>query len=357
MECIGPVFVGGGVKGMVIASDSDVLLGVTFGVLIGTCEVVPFAELGGTLVSLGRTVDRVVDGSSEVGIIVSEAVLLIAVGAEVTPVPDEGGTMPDVDPETVRVGTPDDGMGSEMPVLVGGRMVGMSVDGRGSVDSEVGTEMGTERDVGRPEGRPVPIVDGMTVGKGAVPVGTGMMVGRSLTMLESMLERSGKEIGREDGRGKISEPLVGRIGMGVALESPVEGAVGPGAESLTPGTELGMTGAVVSESGRPSESLLLSEVGITAGPVVGVGVSAADVPKAVVIPTTIPDVGNETSGMPDEKLISLVGSTTGTPPVEPEGSMESGSEGSKPVGAGISPVEPNGTSNPEEIGRSSEGEG
>jgi hypothetical protein len=76
---------------------------------------------------------------------------------------------------------------------------------------------------------------------------------------------------------------------------------------------------------------------------VAVGESDSVVPKAVVIPTTMPEVGSDGRGMSEVNPISLVGSTTlpGTPPVEPVG--VGGSEGSGAVGVGISPVEPKGT--------------
>lgn len=61
-------------------------------------------------------------------------------------------------------------------------------------------------------------------------------------------------------------------------------------------------------------------------------------PKAVVIPTTIPDVGNETKGMSDVgRGESLVGSTMmllGIRPPEPVGRTLSGSDGRRPVSVG-----------------------
>lgn len=93
----------------------------------------------------------------------------------------------------------------------------------------------------------------------------------------------------------------------------------------------------------PSDSDLLSEVGMAAKDSVGVGVSGSVVPKAVVIPTTIPDDGRDGTEATDVGITPLVGRTTlpGKPPLEPEVRL-SGFEGSTPVGFGRPPLEPNG---------------
>lgn len=147
------------------------------------------------------------------------------------------------------------------------------------------------------------------------------------------------------------------------------GAVGPTVESLTPDTVVGSTAVgvgsvglrieVTSDTteessdetpGRSSVSLTVSEVGI-APELVIVGVAlVAPVPNAVVIPTTIPLVGKD-SGISEEKLTSLEGSTTllGTTPTEPISVAEGVAEGAAstldsevigriPVGEASSPV-------------------
>jgi hypothetical protein len=242
-----------------------------------------------------------------------------------------------------------------------------------SVGVEVGTSVEPERDVsdvgiemivsvvavGRDVKMPVP------VGSTDVAVGSERMLDTSEMMLEITLETSGRErvsLGRRVGSLEGSD-----VGMPVTV-----GAVGPIVESLTPeAVEVGSVGLrieVTSETteertddtsdtteersddtpGRSSVSLTVSEVGIAPELViVGVAIAlVAPVPNAVVMPTTIPLVGKD-SGIPEEELMSLDGSTTllGIPPTEPvpvaEGvSSEPDSEvtGRIPVGEASSPV-------------------
>jgi hypothetical protein len=242
-----------------------------------------------------------------------------------------------------------------------------------SVGVEVGTSVEPERDVsdvgiemivsvvavGRDVKMPVP------VGSTDVAVGSERMLDTSEMMLEITLETSGRErvsLGRRVGSLEGSD-----VGMPVTV-----GAVGPIVESLTPeAVEVGSVGLrieVTSETteertddtsdtteersddtpGRSSVSLTVSEVGIAPELViVGVAIGlVAPVPNAVVIPTTIPLVGND-SGILEEKLMSLDGSTTllGIPPTEPvavaEGvssTLDSEVTGKIPVGEASSPV-------------------
>jgi hypothetical protein len=109
-------------------------------------------------------------------------------------------------------------------------------------------------------------------------------------------------------------------------------------------------------SGITSDCAELSEVGIGIAPV-GVGSPVSIVPKAVVIPTTIPEVGckiESTEGN-TETLVGRIfesdGSTPvgrGSSPVKPDGTV-TGREGMRPVAVGICPVDP--------MGRSREREG
>lgn len=99
--------------------------------------------------------------------------------------------------------------------------------------------------------------------------------------------------------------------------------------------------------GRSWVSLTVSEVGI-ASELVGVGVAAplvTPVPNAVVIPTTIPLVG-EDDGMSEETVASLEGCTglLGTPPADPDdvaavsSTLDGDGVGRIPVGEANSPV-------------------
>lgn len=367
MECGACVFEGGGVNGALVS--------------------VRMVELGVGVVSDTRVADELVEGSrklvvSEAGIDVSLlgiGVLVTAVGPEEMPVSvtiDEVAEPVSVGSEEVVV-TPvpivldPEGVTPEVVVGTSVGLVLISVVGMVAVVSDVGmpTDV-SEVGMGDPVVAPVP--EGVPVG--TVPVGRERMLDTSEMMLEITLETSGKDsvgLGVEVGSLEGSE-----VGIGVTV-----GAVGPSVGSLIPETVVGSrpvgvgsvgfktdvtsdttedrtddTSETTDDSkedkfGSPTVSLVLSEVGITPVLVgVGVGTGVSLVPNAVVMPTTIPLVGNE-SGISDEKLISLEGSTTllGIPPVEPadtEGVASTVSSsrldwevvGKIPVGKGSSPV-------------------
>lgn len=149
--------------------------------------------------------------------------------------------------------------------------------------------------------------------------------GRSETADDRMLGRS--ETTDETAGGRI--PI--RVGEGV-------GAVGPRPEpeGKTPGNSDTIDDNIDGRPSRPEFTGEPSEVGMAPEPssgAVGVGVTSP-VPSAVVIPTTIPEVGRGTRGTSSEDATApLVGRTTllGRTPVEPIWGVGvgSGSRGSR----------------------------
>jgi hypothetical protein len=181
---------------------------------------------------------------------------------------------------------------------------------------------------------------------------SGSELGRSPTMDETKLDTSDTKEGRTAGVvivGRISKVEVGAVGPG-------EGPVMPG-DKVSDGAKREDRSEINEEiKGIPGESDLLSEVGIAADSV-GVGVSSPDVPKAVVIPTKIPELGSELRGISDENDASLVGRTTrgGDPPVDASVLLASVCEGAVSVGVAKMLVKSSSEADGERLGLSEEG--
>jgi hypothetical protein len=242
--------------------------------------------------------------------------------------PDEGST-PVGNPEEGK--TPDEGKTSE------GRML----DGK-----IVGTIMGPVPE-GRPDSRPDRMLD--------TTLGTAD-AGRSEMADDSMLESSG--ISEETAGGRMPDALAEGIGVGAVDPTPL-----PVGRTLVSSDTIDER--ISGTSRMPELVAAVSDVGIApelrTGDAVGVAnaVETLDspVPRAVVIPMTMPDDGR--SGCPLEaEAAALVGRTTlpGTPPVLPiseavVGAADPKSDDKRPpirppeeVGSrtvsGIPPVEP-----------------
>ncbi|KAF2705672.1 hypothetical protein K504DRAFT_95070 [Pleomassaria siparia CBS 279.74] len=202
-------------------------------------------------------------------------------------------------------------------------------------------------------------VEWLLTGKGGsrVPVGTrldtlGTPVGSSLATDDTKLLRSEAREETMEGSGfGMPEPVngdVGAVGPRVMLGRIPVGTIDGRSDTSEESKE--------GRLGRISDFAVVSEVGI-GGAIDFVGNSAPLVPKAVVIPTMMPDVGWETDGRREGSVRSLVGRSTGpegsTPVAEPVGRLMKGvgrtlmvletrpvrdSDGRMPVGRGLSPV-------------------
>lgn len=351
-------------------------------VVIGSADLVSEVEITGSLDGSGTLVTLV--GSEEMPVPVeicvgaevgAEGVAAVSVGINDEPLVSEG-------PDDVLTSVPV-GRGTELSTPVPltepvgvipdtvvpsvGPDVGASV-GADDVDSDVGIDTIESVEVeGSRVVAPVPV--GIIVGilsVGAVRVGTSegsdKMLDTSVIMLEMTLERSGRErlpVGRSVGSldgSEVGMPVtVGAVGPSVG--SLIPEAVGVGVTSVAVGS-VGLRTEVTSDTtddkiedtspttddkrdetpGRRTVSLLVSEVGITSelvgeGAIVGL---VAPVPNAVVIPTVMP-LADEVSGISEERLMSLVGSTIllGIPPADPvgwDGITVSEAEGTPSVG-------------------------
>jgi formylmethanofuran dehydrogenase subunit C len=154
---------------------------------------------------------------------------------------------------------------------------------------------------------------------------------------EVMADRALDNSDRSEGSGSAEIPgtvgtAVGLVGPTVMLGmTPVGSRVSDGSGGSSDETNDGM-------SGMRSDCETLSEVGIGIAPVI-IGSPVSVGPKAVVIPTTIPPVGSDSG--------SSEGSTPvgrGISPVKPDGTVIE-RDGTRPVAAGISPVDPMGRLN------------
>jgi hypothetical protein len=304
--------------------------GMLAGVLVGSSgtPVVPFVDMGGRLDSVGTS------GSAELVDVgpSSDTGILVEVGVAVSGVPlvPEGITsVPDAVP--VEGNTPDavpvsDG---ESPVEVGG-----------APDEALGGAVG-RTSVGRLEESEEAMLEMMLgIGTGAVPVGIIDPTSEATldTILETKLDTSGTAVGRPETTDDITLERSGSrdetIGSGVTPGAEV-GALGPVAGSVTPKPELGITPGMVSD-GSTGDCDILSDVGMGAA-VVGVGAVESPVPRAVVMPTKMPelDVGIAGELLSEGNTEPPVGSTrvSGIPPV-PVGPTLGKSDGRASDGSG-----------------------
>lgn len=234
-------------------------------------------EVGGVRVGLLNTSEAVGEGGcSEAG--TEKDSLGCGVGAGDTEVPMEPvGTTPLPDGRIPEV--------SEGTTLGAGNGVSEGI-GRGSDD---GTMDGKSPEETAPvgttpaEGR---MPKGM-VSEGSTPEGTADG-GTSETMDDRRLGKSGT----------TDDPMGDRMPEGSA-EGVGTGAVGPRRplEGRTPGISESRDGSTGGKFKRPELAGPVSEVGIASEITAGaVGVGTSPVPKAVVMPMTIPEAGNERMG-------------------------------------------------------------
>jgi hypothetical protein len=298
---------------------------------VGVAEMVAFPEVGGTMsVLLGAA-----EGDSEAGTLEGRTGVGVTVGPEETPEPDApDGKMPDGVPLGMEGVRPEDAaLGVVVGVSLGSRGVRLGVsEGVGTAPDPEGMPVGTTPEDGRmPEGiRPDEMSEMMLAamllagGRGAGTVA----LGNSDAKLDSMLGitevgTSGTPDNRLETSATNEETSGGSTpdAMGVG-DGVTTGAVGPAdpvakppvipdtRDDKAPGTSRGAEGATDSEVGMAPEF----KVGL-------VGVGDAPVPRAVVMPTTIPpDDGTTNKGAwLDGKGRPAVGVTTsvGKTPVEP----------------------------------------
>ena len=188
-----------------------------------------------------------------------------------------------------------------------------------------------------PEGRTIDadsVADGRIV-KAPVPVGR-MDVGNTIPDETRADESTPVPVGTTTVADSLTDGItpVGRTEVGASM--PDERM----AEEATPvpeGTSSEDNPEIMED--RMGVALPLSEVG-TAAEALSVAAAVPEVPKAVVMPTIIPVVGNVVAAMPDEATTPLVGRTMG--PEEPalgaDSTLLNGSDGSTDVGS--TPVEP-----------------
>jgi hypothetical protein len=292
------------------ASKADEVASVAF------ADGVSVPESVGALVVAGRSV---VGGTLSM---LETLTVAEPVGTMVTPVPDavpEDGSMPDTVVETALVGVSE-----------------------GTIEEPIVSEAGIPVDNG---GRSVK--EGTT----PVPVGIGTLdisVTTGGSTLETMLDRSGIDVGMIEETMLLTSDVIsdtrldssdttddGSIGIGVMAGSVEVGAVGPGAGSVMPEPELGITPLGMPEGSGSSDakeeingipdSGTLSDVGMGSE---AEAVGASDALNAVVMPTIIPDVGKlgrEISEVGNGR-ISLVGRSSdgeGRRPPVPVGRMGS----------------------------------
>jgi hypothetical protein len=333
------------------ASEVDVRGNVLTGVVLaGDAEIpaVEFVRIGSELVGKGTSVasdvERLVeeDGSSETGIPVE---IGVAEDSSDTGIPVE-----------IRVAEVSSDTGIPVEALVPDGASVTSVpedkvaDGGKTPDVVPASVVGTGSVVGIAEERDDIMLDTtLSLGIGAVPVGIPDWI--SDTSDDTRLSTSEVIADAKLDSSETSDD--GAMGRGVIPGGVLLGAVGPAVGSVIPTPELGTTPETVSEGAKMDDnwdivedrigisavSDLLSEVGIGAESV-SVGVLESEVPNAVVIPTTMPEVGKE-DGTSDVGTSPFVGRTTvlGTPPEEPVGTGLAGSDSKTFVGAATVPVE------------------
>jgi hypothetical protein len=315
---------------------------------VGVSEMVAFPEVGGTMsVLLGAAEEGDDAGDSEAGTLEGWTGVGVTVGPEETPEPDApDGKMPDGVPLGMEGVRPDDpalgvaegvslGSGGVTPRLGVSEGVGTAPVPEetpvGTIPEEGTTPVGTTPDEGRtPEGiRPDEMSEMMLAtmllagGRGAGTVA----LGNSDAKLDSMLGiteagTSGTPDSRLETSAANEETSGGSTPDATGVGDGVTGAVGPAdpvakppvipdtREDKAPGRSRGAEGATDSEVGIAPEF----RAGL-------VGVGDAPVPRAVVMPTTIPpDDGTTNKGAwLDGKGRPAVGETTslGKTPVEP----------------------------------------
>jgi hypothetical protein len=303
---------------------------------VGNSLWVRLVEVGGSSVGmalLGAAVDNPDDTSSEAGTLKDWLLTGVAVGAAEVPTdPLPDGVIPEAvgEGETLAVGT---------------ETVEERTSEAGTPDERT-SEVGTPEDVTTPEDglgtTPVGTEpdEGNTPDDGRVPVGTTPDDGS--TPEDGRISDSTLEIGRG---GRMTGSLVGMpdadreetiVGRKLASPTVGVGAVTPAPvpEGVMPGTSDG-TCELRGTSDNAELVAAASEVGI--GPELkgSVGVGEADpwVPRAVVIPMTMPE-----DASPEGETGELVGRTTmsGIPPVEPTSGVGVG----RTMMSGIPPVEP-----------------
>jgi hypothetical protein len=309
-----------GVDGIGIVAES-ITEALTVGVEdTGVSEMVAFPELGGRTVALLGTPEEVDGGSSEAGTLVDSIADGVGVGTDETPVPTEPeGRTPELNPLEA---------GGAMLTLPDENGVSLAVGGAIEEGATLGVSLGSSVEIGAvgvsdavgtaPEGvgmTPEDISDAMldamllAGGRGTDAVA----VGSSETKLDTMLGTTdpGRSDTAEDRRLETSETSEETTGgstpEGVGVGDGVVGAVGPAEpEGRIP----------VSSDTRDGKRVgtTASDVGIAPelrGVLEGVS-DEAPVPRAVVIPTTMPaEEGTTAEGCSTEgDAEPEVGSTT-----------------------------------------------
>jgi len=374
---------------------------------VGASLSVALPELEGVKVAaalLGEAVEVADEGSSEAGTLseLPEEVGTADADVPTEPVPEgvmpelivpEGKTLPENVAEGVTLavsegvgttlseaGTPDEDTTSEVGVGTapdGKRPEEGSTPDEGRIPEEIGRpEEGNRPEDGRtPEEGSAPEDDntpddgripedsrleGKMVGimTGPVPVGRAeskpdRMLDKALGIADAGRSETADDKSEESAGGRRPEALADGTGVGAVDARPLPVGRTPGSSDTTDERRPGI-------SSIPELVAAVSEVGMAPElRRVGVAVRAADspVPKAVVIPITMPDDGK--SGDPLEpEAATLVGRTTlsGIPPVKPTwevavGASEARSEDKRPptrppddvgctIVSGTPPVEP-----------------